>query len=80
MCIKIKKALKKGGYLYVNTHKFNDDFTKPRTCVLGWLNGRVKGLEIIKSDKEIFSLLEKAGFSKVTLTERDSWGILLKLN
>ena len=41
---------------------------------------RVKGLEIIKSDKEIFSLLEKAGFSKVTLTERDSWGILLKLN
>lgn len=80
MCIKIKKALKKGGYLYVNTHKFNDDFTKPRTCVLGWLNGRVKGLEIIKSDKEIFSLLEKAGFSRVTLTERDNWGILLKLN
>lgn len=80
MCMKIKKALKKGGYLYVNTHKFNDDFTKPKTCVLGWLNGRVKGLEIIKSDREIFSALSNAGFSKITLTEQDNWGILLKLN
>lgn len=55
-------ALSDGGYLYISTHKVNDDFTAPAQFIMGWLASSPDGLSILKSDSEIRGALERAGF------------------
>lgn len=65
MASKLSHALKPGGWLYVDTHRVNDDRTAPTSCILGWLVSHMSGLDILKTDREIFAGLAKAGFVQV---------------
>jgi cyclopropane fatty-acyl-phospholipid synthase-like methyltransferase len=64
MAEKIYQSMTAGGFMYVDTHMVNDDFTSPKNCIIGWLSSHLDGLNILKSDSEITSAIERAGFVK----------------
>jgi ubiquinone/menaquinone biosynthesis C-methylase UbiE len=64
MSKRIYTATTTGGYLYVDTHQINDEFTAPSQCIIGWLSSHMDGLDILKSDNQIVRALENAGFTK----------------
>ncbi len=64
MLARIYAAMNTGGYLYVDTHRINDSFTAPSQTVIGFLATHLDGLNILKTNTEILTAIEKAGFVK----------------
>lgn len=61
MAKKLFDSLNDGGYIYVNTHGINKEFTAPSNFILGWLSSHLNGLDILKPDAIIKSAIENAG-------------------
>lgn len=62
MTEKMKGLVSDRGMIFVSTHGLNDDFTKPKSMVLGWLSSHLHGLSILKTDRQIRESFEKSGF------------------
>lgn len=62
MTTKMKKLMNDRGIIFISSHGLNDDFTKPKSMVLGWLSSHLNGLSILKSDRQIRESFERSGF------------------
>lgn len=62
---KLEKSLAENGYIYIVTHGINNEFTAPKSCILGWLSSHLNGLNILKSDPHIRQSIVNAGFEIV---------------
>lgn len=67
MSDKIYNSLDDDGYLYVSTHQMNDDFTKPKNFILGWLSGNLNGLDILKPESLVIESLNKYSLVEVEI-------------
>lgn len=61
MAKKLFDSLNDGGYMYINTHGINKEFTAPSNFILGWLSSHLNGLDILKPDPVIKGAIENAG-------------------
>lgn len=64
MLERIYAAMNVGGYLYVVTHNINDAFTAPSQVIIGFLATHMDGLDVLKTNSQIMTAIEKAGFVK----------------
>lgn len=69
---KIYNAMNAGGYLYVDTHRINDSFTAPSQSIIGFLATHMDGLNILKTNNQILTAIEKAGFIKHVCNQEDA--------
>lgn len=76
MLSKLKKSLTENGYIYISTHGINDEFTAPKSYILGWLSSHLNGLDILKSDSHIRRSIEKAGF-EIIYGEKNSHNYMI---
>ncbi len=65
MAKKLHDSLNDDGYIYVNTHGINKEFTAPSNFILGWLSSHLNGLDILKPNIVIKNAIEKAGLETV---------------
>lgn len=71
MTAKLAKSLSPGGYLYLVTHKVNDDYLSPKESIVGWLSSHLTGLDILLTKTAIEASLAKAGFTKTATSALD---------
>lgn len=69
---RIYNAMNAGGYLYVDTHRINDSFTAPSQSIIGFLATHMDGLNILKTNNQILTAIEKAGFMKHVCNQEDA--------
>lgn len=62
MLARIYAAMNAGGYLYIDTHRINDSFTAPSQTIIGFLATHMDGLNILKTNTQILTAIDKAGF------------------
>lgn len=79
VCQNMYNALKDDGYLYIDTHKLDDNFTGPKNFILGWLSANLNGLDILKPESVILGSLTKKNFELVDM-ENNSNIIFEKAN
>jgi 2-polyprenyl-3-methyl-5-hydroxy-6-metoxy-1,4-benzoquinol methylase len=78
MVEKLYDALSDRGFLYINTHGINDDFTGPKPYILGWLSSHLHGLDILKTHSEIYNAFIHEGFIEKAVSDSSSGIVFMK--
>ncbi|QOR36438.1 methyltransferase domain-containing protein [Clostridium sp. 'deep sea'] len=72
MIKKLKDSLTDDGYIFISTHGINEEFTGPKTYILGWLASHLNGLNILKPDSTVKKAIKNA---KLEIVLKDESGL-----
>lgn len=72
MIKKLKDSLTDDGYIFISTHGINEEFTSPKTYILGWLSSHLNGLNILKPDPTVKKAIKNA---KLEIVFKDESGL-----
>ena len=68
---KIYDSMNPNGYLYLITHGISDEFTGPKEMIVGWMNGRLRGSDLLTAESTILDCIERHNFKKEILNNNE---------